>query len=95
MLSSPESMHAEPAAWAALVEANQGHAPGYGDDPWTLEAADMIILSHAHEDHMAGLHRVPKARVFALGPQVGWQTASGTTSCLRRHLTSRPTPLAG
>jgi len=30
-----------------------------------LEAADMIILGHAHEDHMAGLHRVPKARVFA------------------------------
>jgi threonine aldolase len=31
-----------PEAWAALAEANQGHAPGYGDDPWTARAADLI-----------------------------------------------------
>jgi threonine aldolase len=31
-----------PEAWAALAEANQGHAPGYGDDPWTAQAADLI-----------------------------------------------------
>jgi len=31
-----------PEAWAALAEANQGHAPGYGDDPWTQQAADLI-----------------------------------------------------
>jgi len=30
-----------------------------------FEAADMVILGHVHEDHMAGLHRVPRARVFA------------------------------
>ncbi len=30
-----------------------------------FEAADMVILGHAHEDHMAGLHRVPRTRVFA------------------------------
>lgn len=31
-----------PEAWAALAEANAGHAVGYGDDPWTKLAADMI-----------------------------------------------------
>ena len=29
-------------AWAALAEANAGHAPGYGDDAWTARAADLI-----------------------------------------------------
>ncbi|MGC3997555.1 MAG: low specificity L-threonine aldolase [Anaeromyxobacter sp.] len=31
-----------PEALAAMVEANVGHAPGYGDDRWTAEAADLI-----------------------------------------------------
>ena len=31
-----------PEAWAALDEANQGHAPGYGDDAWTQKATDLI-----------------------------------------------------
>jgi threonine aldolase len=31
-----------PEAWAALEEANQGHAVSYGDDPWTTRAADLI-----------------------------------------------------
>ena len=31
-----------PEAWAAITEANQGHAVGYGDDPWTTQAADLI-----------------------------------------------------
>ena len=31
-----------PEAWAALAEANVDHAPGYGDDPWTARAADLI-----------------------------------------------------
>ncbi|MBS1178134.1 MAG: gloB 1 [Proteobacteria bacterium] len=28
-----------------------------------LDAADLVILGHVHEDHMAGLHRLPKALV--------------------------------
>jgi glyoxylase-like metal-dependent hydrolase (beta-lactamase superfamily II) len=28
-----------------------------------LDAADLVILGHVHEDHMAGLHHLPKARV--------------------------------
>ena len=28
-----------------------------------LDDADLVILGHVHEDHMAGLHRLPKARV--------------------------------
>src|SRR5947208_12856231 len=31
-----------PEAWAALAEANQGHAVSYGDDSWTARAADLI-----------------------------------------------------
>jgi threonine aldolase len=31
-----------PEAWAAMAEANAGHAPGYGDDRWTGEAADLL-----------------------------------------------------
>ena len=31
-----------PEAWAALAEANAGHAVGYGDDAWTKMASDMI-----------------------------------------------------
>jgi threonine aldolase len=31
-----------PEAWSALAEANQGHAPGYGEDAWTQRAADLI-----------------------------------------------------
>ncbi len=31
-----------PEAWAALAEANTDHAPGYGDDAWTLKATDLI-----------------------------------------------------
>lgn len=30
-----------------------------------LDAVDLVILGHAHEDHMAGLHRMSRARVFA------------------------------
>src|SRR5580765_5396348 len=31
-----------PEAWTALAEANQGHVPSYGEDPWTAKAADLI-----------------------------------------------------
>ena len=31
-----------PEVWAAMAEANQGHATAYGDDPWTQRAADLF-----------------------------------------------------
>jgi threonine aldolase len=31
-----------PEAWAAMQQANQGHMPAYGDDPWTQRAADAF-----------------------------------------------------
>src|ERR1700692_1005912 len=31
-----------PEVWAAMEAANRGHVSGYGDDPWTARAADMI-----------------------------------------------------
>lgn len=29
-----------------------------------FDAAELVVLGHAHEDHMAGLHRLPHAPVF-------------------------------
>jgi threonine aldolase len=31
-----------PEAWAALEKANSGHLPGYGEDPWTERASDLL-----------------------------------------------------
>jgi threonine aldolase len=31
-----------PEAWAALSEANQGHARSYGEDAWTQQASDLL-----------------------------------------------------
>jgi threonine aldolase len=31
-----------PEAWQAMAEANAGHAPAYGDDPWTQRASDAL-----------------------------------------------------
>lgn len=31
-----------PEAWAAMAAANAGHAPAYGEDPWTARAADAF-----------------------------------------------------
>ena len=31
-----------PEALRALEEANRGHAPAYGDDPWTARAAERL-----------------------------------------------------
>ena len=31
-----------PEAWAAMAEANHGHAPAYGDDIWTAKASDAF-----------------------------------------------------
>jgi threonine aldolase len=31
-----------PEAWAAMAEANSGHVPAYGDDPWTQAASDAF-----------------------------------------------------
>ncbi|MDE3010634.1 MAG: low specificity L-threonine aldolase [Pseudomonadota bacterium] len=31
-----------PEAWAAMAEANHGHQPAYGEDPWTQRAADAF-----------------------------------------------------
>src|SRR4051794_31168484 len=31
-----------PEAWAAMAEANRGHATAYGDDPWTQAASDAF-----------------------------------------------------
>ena len=30
-----------------------------------LDDADLVVLGHVHEDHMAGLHRLPRTAVYA------------------------------
>jgi len=41
-LASDNYAGLRPEALAAMQEANAGHAPGYGDDRWTGEAADAL-----------------------------------------------------
>ena len=36
-----------------------------------LESAELVVLGHVHEDHMAGLHRLPHAKVYAHERDVG------------------------
>jgi len=31
-----------PQAWEALLSANSGYVPSYGEDPWTQRATDLI-----------------------------------------------------
>ena len=38
-----------PEAWNALAEANRGHVPAYGEDPWTEAAADRIRELFDHD----------------------------------------------
>lgn len=33
---------AHPAVLAAIADVNEGHAPAYGNDPWTLQAKDIL-----------------------------------------------------
>jgi len=56
-----------------------------------FDAIDLVILGHAHEDHMAGLHRIPRTPVFApeqdLAAVQSWEG-------LARHYGYRPHVLA-
>ncbi|HOL37333.1 MAG: MBL fold metallo-hydrolase [Proteobacteria bacterium] len=47
-----------------------------------LDAAELILLGHVHEDHMAGLHRLPRAAVQAHELDVD---AVRSWDALRRH----------
>ena len=38
-----------------------------------FDGVDMVILGHVHEDHMAGLHRVPQAAVQRFAAGQGWK----------------------
>ncbi len=55
-----------------------------------LDDVDLVILGHAHEDHMAGLHRMPRTPVFApdrdLAAVQSWEG-------LARHYGYRPEAL--
>lgn len=52
-----------------------------------LDSADLVILGHAHEDHMAGLHKVPQLPLFAPdGDLAAVQSWEG----LARHYGYRP-----
>jgi len=55
-----------------------------------LTDADLVILGHVHEDHIAGLHRLPRARVLA--PQ-GDLAALRSWEGLARHYGYAPAVL--
>jgi glyoxylase-like metal-dependent hydrolase (beta-lactamase superfamily II) len=52
-----------------------------------LDAANLVILGHVHEDHMAGLHLVPQTPVFAPDLDVD---AARSWDGLARHYGYRP-----
>jgi glyoxylase-like metal-dependent hydrolase (beta-lactamase superfamily II) len=57
-----------------------------------LLAADLVILGHVHEDHMAGLHRLPRAQVHVHQADV---EAARSWDGLARHYGYRPEVLPG
>jgi glyoxylase-like metal-dependent hydrolase (beta-lactamase superfamily II) len=57
-----------------------------------LLAADLVVLGHMHEDHAAGLHRLPRAAVYAHEADV---EAARSWEGLARHYGYRPEVLAG
>lgn len=57
-----------------------------------LLAADLVILGHVHEDHMAGLHRLPRARLHVHEADVA---AARSWEGLARHYGYRPEVLPG
>jgi glyoxylase-like metal-dependent hydrolase (beta-lactamase superfamily II) len=52
-----------------------------------LDAVDLVILGHVHEDHMAGLHLMPRARVYAPEQDLA---AAQSWDGLARHYGYRP-----
>lgn len=57
-----------------------------------LLAADLVILGHVHEDHMAGLHRLPRAQVQVHEADL---EAARSWEGLARHYGYRPEVLPG
>jgi glyoxylase-like metal-dependent hydrolase (beta-lactamase superfamily II) len=54
--------------------------------------ADLVVLGHVHEDHMAGLHRLPRAEVHVHEADV---EAARSWEGLARHYGYRPAVLPG
>jgi len=57
-----------------------------------VDDADLVILGHVHEDHMAGLHRLPRAKVYAHEADLD---AVRSWEGLARHYGYPPEVLAG
>jgi glyoxylase-like metal-dependent hydrolase (beta-lactamase superfamily II) len=57
-----------------------------------LLAADLVVLGHVHEDHMAGLHRLPHAPVYVHEADAD---AARSWDGLARHYGYAPSVLAG
>ena len=57
-----------------------------------FDSVDMVILGHVHEDHMAGLHRVPRAQVHVHEADLA---AARSWEGLSRHYGYTPPVLAG
>jgi glyoxylase-like metal-dependent hydrolase (beta-lactamase superfamily II) len=57
-----------------------------------LLAADLVVLGHVHEDHMAGLHRLPHAPIYVHEADA---EAARSWDGLARHYGYAPGVLAG
>ncbi|HEX7249702.1 MAG TPA: MBL fold metallo-hydrolase [Burkholderiales bacterium] len=57
-----------------------------------LLAADLVVLGHVHEDHMAGLHRLPHAPVYVHEADA---EAARSWDGMARHYGYAPRTLAG
>jgi glyoxylase-like metal-dependent hydrolase (beta-lactamase superfamily II) len=55
-----------------------------------FDSADIVVLGHVHEDHLAGLHRLPKAKVYApdadLEAARSWEALGAAYGTREEHL---------
>ncbi len=55
-----------PEAWASMAEANCGHVPSYGEDPWTARAADALRALFACDCDVFFVYNGTAANALAL-----------------------------
>ena len=67
-----------PEAWAALAEANRGHVPSYGNDPWT--ARGRRPAPRAVRDRLRGVFRLQRHRRQLAGARVAVPVATTASS---------------
>ena len=73
-----------PEAWAAMEEANHGHATAYGDDPWTARASDAFRKLFETECEVFFVFNGTAANSLALASLC--QSYHGVVCCDQAHV---------